>query len=135
MRDLGFGSRTCALNGGCDVTQTILVQESDVVISMDMSQTVQEAWSDAEVILCNGPDDVLARLHRADHVTLLILHQSAKSLCQSGIGKLARAKGARVLLTAADEDEAELMATSGWLAVEMPFTARDLLAALCEAAE
>lgn len=109
---------------------TVLIQEPDELISLDLAQTIKDAWPDATLILCRDPDQALARLS-ADRVpTVVILRQSLRAAHASGLAAPAMRLGARVLLTAADEDETAQIEAAGWRAIEMPFTTEQVQQAL-----
>ncbi|MDO9637729.1 MAG: hypothetical protein Q7J44_04240 [Pseudotabrizicola sp.] len=114
--------------------KTILVQEPDVLISLDLAQTVMETWPDARVILCRDVPQILAVLTEGQCPDLLIIRQSLRSLRGFGLAGLVQHPQVKVLLTAADEDDAAEVAALGWQSLDMPFFAaqvRDALHGAC----
>lgn len=113
--------------------KTILVQDPDVLISLDLAQTVMEAWPDASVILCRDVPQIAAVLTDGQRPDLLILRQSLRSLRGFGLASLAQQRRVRVLLTGADDDDAAEIAELGWQALDMPFSAAQVRNALHDA--
>lgn len=110
--------------------KTVLIQDPDELISLDLAQTVKQAWPDATLILCRDPVQALARLGEDRGPTVIILRQSWRAAQDSGLAAPAMRLGTRVLLTAADADEAAQIAAVGWRAIEMPFTTEQVQDAL-----
>ncbi|MFN3846027.1 MAG: hypothetical protein ACK4RZ_09425 [Paracoccaceae bacterium] len=108
----------------------VLIQDPDAVISVDLAQTVMEAWPDATVVICRGIEDVLACLRSGKKISMMVLRQSMRSLLSKDLVPLARDAASHVLLTAADEQESDLIVAEGWSSLDMPFTTEQLLAAL-----
>ncbi len=108
----------------------VLIQYPDVVICVDLAQTVLEAWPDATVVMCRGLKDVLASVQGGKVVDMFVLRQSMRGLREINFVQTAHAASANVLLTAADEHEADLIAAAGWRSLDMPFTTEHLLEAL-----
>ncbi|TGD66140.1 hypothetical protein EYC08_04415 [Tabrizicola sp. WMC-M-20] len=113
--------------------KTILVQDPDVLISLDLAQTVMEAWPDASVILCRDVPQILAVLTNGQRPDLLILNQSLRSVRGYGLTSLLRHSRVKMLLTGADDDDAAEIAALGWHALDMPFSAAQVRHALHDA--
>lgn len=103
--------------------KTILVQDPDVLISLDLAQTVMEAWPDASIILCRDVPQVAAQLMDGQTPDLLIMNQSLRSLRGFGLADLLNRPHVKVLLTGADKGDASEIADLGWQALDMPFSA------------
>lgn len=110
--------------------KTILIQDPDVLISLDLAQTVLESWPDTNVILCRTPPQVSAILSDGQRPEALILRQSLQGTRREGIFDIAFTSKLCVILTDIDEDEAKDVAAAGWLALDMPFSAAQVRAAL-----
>lgn len=108
----------------------VLIQEPDEVISLDLAQTIKDAWPDGTVILCRTTAEAMARLAAARLPHVIILHQSLRAATASGLAELAVQQGVCVLLTAADEDEDDRIAALGWQAIDMPYTPGQIQASL-----
>ena len=115
------------------MAKTILIQDPDVLISLDLAQTVMEAWPDANVILCRAPQQVLALLAGAKTPDIVILRQSMRSARAAGLTDLVHDPHIKVLLTGADDDEALIIAAAGWRALDMPFSASQVRAEISAA--
>ncbi|MFN3722167.1 MAG: hypothetical protein ACK4VZ_03910 [Paracoccaceae bacterium] len=113
--------------------KTILVQDPDVLISLDLAQTVMEAWPDASVILCRDVMQVLAILSEDKRPNLLILRQSLRSVRGFGLVGLLSDPQMQVILTEADDDEGGAITDLGWRALDMPFFAAQVRSALHDA--
>lgn len=113
--------------------KTILVQDHDVLISLDLAQTVIEAWPDANVILCRDLPQVSAVLTDGQRPDLLILNQSLRNVREFGLDHLLQPLNVKVLLTGADNDDAAEIAELGWQAVDMPFSAAQVCDAMHDA--
>lgn len=116
-----------------DMPKTILIQDPDVLIRLDLAQTVMEAWPDANVILCHHAREILSLLSDGRMPEMIILRQSLRSARAAGLDGLVRNPRIKVLLTGADDDEALMIAAAGWGALDMPFSATQVRAALREA--
>ncbi|WP_146036471.1 hypothetical protein [Pseudotabrizicola formosa] len=103
--------------------KTILVQDPDVLISLDLAQTVMEAWPDASVILCRDVPQVVETLTNGQRPNLLILNQSLRSVRGFGLTRLVQHPQTKLLLTGADDGDAAEIAALGWHALDMPFSA------------
>lgn len=112
------------------MANTVLIQEPDELISLDLAQTVIQAWPDATLILCRDPVQALERLGGEHAPNVVILRQSMRAALASGLAVPAMRLGARVLLTAADDDESSQIAAVGWRAIDMPFTTEQVQDAL-----
>jgi hypothetical protein len=124
-----FHGSTLANQEGA-MPRTVLIQEPDVLISLDLAQTVIQSWPDATLVLCRDPGQALARLNADRAPNVVILRQSWRAAHASGLAAPAMRLGARVLLTAADADETALIAAVGWRAIDMPFTTEHVQNAL-----
>lgn len=131
MRDGSFGSIALAFFVKVRVmSKTILIQDPDVVISLDLAQTVMETWPDARVILCRDVPQILAVLTEGQHPDLVIMRQSWRSAESFGLTSLLAQSPTKVVLTGADEDDRADVATLGWHELEMPFLAPQIRTAL-----
>ena len=110
--------------------KTILIQDPDVLISLDLAQTVMEAWPDANVILCREAEQIFGMLPPGQVPDMVILRQSMRSARAAGLADLIAKPHVKVLLTGADDDEALIIAAAGWRALDMPFSAKQVHAAL-----
>lgn len=110
--------------------KTILIQDPDVVISLDLAQTVMETWPDARVILCRDVPQILAVLTEGQHLALIIMRQSWRSAERFGLTSLLAQSSTKVVLTGADEEDKTDVAAVGWHALEMPFLAPQIRTAL-----
>ncbi|MFN4156435.1 MAG: hypothetical protein ACK4HF_17455 [Paracoccaceae bacterium] len=113
--------------------KTILIQDPDALISLDLAQTVLEAWPGASVILCREAGQVLALLSGGQVPDIVILRQSMRSARAAGLAGPVENTHVKVLLTGADDDEALMIAAVGWRALDMPFTAMQVRAVLQDA--
>lgn len=113
--------------------KTILIQDPDVLISLDLAQTVMDAWPDASVILCRDVPQIAAVLTEGQRPDLLILNQSLRSVRGYGLVPLVQRPSVKVLLTGADEGDAAEIAGLGWQALDMPFSAAQVRNALHDA--
>ncbi|MDR7125654.1 hypothetical protein [Pseudotabrizicola sp. 4114] len=113
--------------------KTILIQDPDVLISLDLAQTVMEAWPDASVILCREARQILALLSDGQEPDMLIMRQSMRSALSAGLDRLIGNPRVTVLLTEADNGEEHTIADAGWRALDMPFSALQVRAALGDA--
>lgn len=113
--------------------KTILIQDPDVLISLDLAQTVMEAWPDASVILCREPRQILPLLSDGQEPDMLIMRQSMRGALATGLARLIRNPRINVLLTEADDDEELTIADAGWRTLDMPFSALQVRAALRDA--
>lgn len=105
------------------MSKTILVQDPDVLISLDLAQTVMEAWPDASVILCRDVMQVLGILSEGKRPNLLILRQSLRSIRGFGLVSLLHDPQMQVILTQADDNEGQAITDLGWRTLDMPFFA------------
>ncbi|RGP37028.1 hypothetical protein [Pseudotabrizicola alkalilacus] len=110
--------------------KTILIQDPDVLISLDLAQTVMEAWPDASVILCREARHILALLSDGQEPDMLIMRQSMRGALAAGLDRLVGNPRINVLLTEADHDEEHSIAEAGWRALDMPFSALQVREAL-----
>jgi len=110
--------------------KTILIQDPDVLISLDLAQTVMEAWPDASVILCREARQILALLSDGQEPDMLIMRQSMRGALAAGLDRLVGNPRINVLLTEADHDEEHSIAEAGWRALDMPFSALQVREAL-----
>ncbi|NEX45648.1 hypothetical protein [Pseudotabrizicola algicola] len=134
MREVDFGSMTHLLIVKVgDMPKTILVQDPDVLIRLDLAQTVMDVWPTANVILCCAAREVISLLSGGQKADVVILRQSLRSLRKTGLAGAIGRPDIRVLLTGADDDEAPMIAAAGWRTLDMPFTAPQVRAALREA--
>ena len=115
------------------MARTILIQDPDVLISLDLAQTAMEAWPDASVVLCREARQVLAMLSEGQEPDMMILRQSMRSALMAGLDSLVRNPRITVLLTDADDDEAVTIAEAGWHALDMPFSSSQVRNALRDA--
>ncbi|MDO8884418.1 MAG: hypothetical protein U0934_03380 [Pseudotabrizicola sp.] len=113
--------------------KTILVQDPDGLISLDLAQTVMEAWPDASVILCRDVMQAVATLSDGQRPELLVLRQSLRKMQAFALVDLICDLEIKVLLTAADDDEGPDIAELGWHALDMPFSAAQVREALHDA--
>lgn len=113
--------------------KTILIQDPDVLISLDLAQTVMEAWPDASVILCRDVPQSVAVLSDGQGPDLAVMRQSIRSLNGYGLLDLLRRSAAQVLLTGADPEDAAAIRAAGWRALDMPFRATQVRGALLDA--
>ena len=110
--------------------KTILVQDPDVLISLDLAQTVMDAWPNASVILCRDVPQLSAILSEGQRPDVLILNQSLRSVRAFRLDRLMEQPYVKVLLTGADDDDAAEIAALGWQALDMPFSADQVRDAL-----
>ena len=106
--------------------KTIIIQEADTLISLDMAQTIAEAWPDASVVVCRDPAQVHKLLSQGCTPDAIILSQSLRHTRQDGLAQLASKTGAMVLLTQADDDEDVTITAARWHRLDMPFSSAQL---------
>jgi hypothetical protein len=115
------------------MANTVLIQEPDAVITLDLAQSVMDIWPDADIILCRKIGQALSRL--ADGLTpdVLILHISQGRAVDLALGRLVN-PDAKVVLTSSDLGAARVSGSSlpstNWHALEMPFSEAQLKAVL-----
>ncbi|MFN4130590.1 MAG: hypothetical protein ACK4GC_12380 [Paracoccaceae bacterium] len=115
------------------MSKTILIQDPDALIRLDLAQTVLESWPDAHVILCHNAFQILTLLADGQDPDMVIVRQSLRSARAAGLADLVQNPRVKVLLTGADDDEALMIAAAGWRALDMPFSATQVRAALRDA--
>jgi hypothetical protein len=134
VREVGFGSMTHPYFTKVGaMPRTILIQDPDVLIRLDLAQTVLDAWPDSNVILCYESRQILPLLSDGKLPDMIILRQSLRSARAAGLDGLVRNPRIKVLLTDADDDEALMIAAAGWRALDMPFSATQVRAVLRDA--
>ncbi|MCU0898976.1 MAG: hypothetical protein MUC82_00615 [Cypionkella sp.] len=105
---------------------TVLIQDPDALIRIDLAQTVLDLWPDASVILCKDAQQIAQTVAGGVRPGVLILRQSLRGLRGANLADWAAASGARVILTGVDDGEAPSIASLGWSTLDMPFSAAHL---------
>jgi hypothetical protein len=111
----------------------VLVVEANMIVAVDIAETVALHLPQARITRVSSPEAALARLTLADMPPdLVLVGVSTERMRQSGLSDVLRARASRVVLIGDQNLQCD-PAPQGWLMLEKPFTTEMLEAVLRQA--